>query len=481
VANDVSNLAQNETLKLAPAIISIFGVTGDLSTRKLLPALYELEKNKLLHEKTRIVGITRRTLNIDDLLQKVRPSIRSIDGRIDEEALVRVTKKIIMYQMNSALPDDYPKYQMYMDNLEEKLGLCLNRLFYLAIPPQISMPIIRNLGKNGLNFGCTKHRNLAHLLLEKPFGFDLNSALELVETTKKYFKETQLFRIDHYLAKETVQNIVTFRFQNPIFEDIWDNNHVESIEIVADEKLDIEGRANFYENVGALRDLIQSHLLYVMAIILMPQPKDINSSKEMHKMRQLALDSIEPVPADCVNERAIRAQYEGYKAEVENKDSHTETFAALKLFSNDPVWRDVPIYLRSGKALDSKKTSVSINFKAKDDACKYTNQLTFHIQPNESIVVQFWVKKPGFEKTMQLAPMEFSYKQTFDSHGHPDAYERVLVDAIRGDNMLFATSDEVLAAWRILQFVVDAWGASGDGLKYYAKGSTGPNATTLYM
>lgn len=461
-------------LDLAPATIVIFGVTGDLSTRKLLPSLYELEKNGLLHPETRILGVTRRKFRISKLIKSSKAGIREKDGRVMKKPLKALSKKIELYSMNAADPEGYPGLQKYLDQIEDEVGLCMNRLFYLAIPPQISAPIITHLGQNGLNHGCTKHHTLSHLLLEKPFGFDTVTAEELIRTTRRFFHEKQIFRIDHYLAKETVQNLVTFRFRNPIFEDIWDNRHIKSIEIVADEKLDIEGRANFYEQTGALRDLIQSHLLHVMSVVMMDRPRDITSSDEIHRMRQHVLDHMEPVPRHKVAERTVRGQYASYRQEVDNKASNTETFAALKLFSRDPKWRTVPITLRTGKGLAKKQTCITVEFKPQARDTHHTNRLHFYIQPNESIVLELWVKKPGFERKLQTAPMEFSYQQVFDTHGHPDAYERVLVDAIRGDNTLFATSEEVMSAWKILQPVLDEWAKGDTDMHRYAKGSHGP-------
>lgn len=467
-------------LDLSPATIVIFGVTGDLSTRKLLPSLYELEKNGLLHPQTRIIGITRRKFRVSKLMKNSKVGIREKDGRVMGKVLKSLSKKVEIYPMNAADGEGYPGLQQYLDKVEHSTGTCMNRLFYLAIPPQISMPIITHLGENGLNHGCTHHRTLSHLLLEKPFGFDTVTANELIATTRRFFHEKQIFRIDHYLAKETVQNIVTFRFRNPIFEDIWDNHHIKSIEIVADEKLDIEGRTNFYEQTGAVRDLIQSHLLHVMSVIMMERPRDINDSDEIHKMRQQVLDHMEPIPIQHIEQRALRGQYASYRQEVENKASNVETFAALKLYSRDPKWRTVPIYIRTGKGLAKKQTCITIEFKPKGHDTHHTNQLVFYIQPNESIVLELWVKKPGFEKKLQVAPMQFNYDQVFDTHGHPDAYERVLVDAIRGDNTLFATSEEVMAAWRILQPVIDTWSKDDANLHSYHKGSTGPDLSVLY-
>ena len=466
-------------LELTPATIVIFGVTGDLSRRKLLPSLYELEKNGLLHPNTRILGITRRKFKVSWLLKDTKEGVRAKDGRVFNKTLKNLGKKIELYAMNAASPDGYPELKKYLDDIEDEVGTCMSRLYYLAVPPQISAPIITYLGENSLNRGCAKHGTLSHLLLEKPFGFDSKTAAELITTTRQYFEEKQLFRIDHYLAKETVQNLVTFRFRNPIFEDIWDNRHIKSITITADEKLDIEGRANFYEQVGAMRDLIQSHLLHVMSVIMMDRPKDITSSDDVHAERQRVLDNIEPVPANHMLERMIRGQYKGYRNEVENATSNVETFVALKLFSRQTRWLNVPIYVRTGKALAAKRTCITVEFKPKAKDHTHTNQLVFYIQPNESIVIELWVKKPGFERQLQVAPMQFSYKQVFDTHGHPDAYERVLVDAIRGDNTLFATSDEVMASWHILQPVLDYWGTHNDDVVSYQKGSDGPSLDRL--
>lgn len=463
-------------LNLAPSMLVIFGITGDLSRRKLLPALYQLERNNLLHSKTRIVGITRREISIDDLFDKVPDSDMS---ETDIKVLQKLKKRIQIFQMNITTPTDYLGLKDYLDKIEAEVGQCTGRIFYLSIPPQISAPIIVNLGKQELNLGCGSHDTKSRLLLEKPFGFDTKTAQELIETTTKYFEEEQIYRIDHYLAKETVQNIVTFRFRNPIFEDIWNNQHIESIEIIADEKIDIEGRANFYEQTGALRDLIQSHLLHVMSVVMMDRPKNLLDEVDIHKSRLKLLSSIEQVPADKINKRAVRGQYEGYKNEVESRSTDVETFAALTLFSNDRNWKDVPIIIKTGKALKEKHTCITICFKPLAKDHDYFNRLHFYIQPNESIVIDLWVKKPGFNRVMQSTKMNFNYQQAFSDDSQPDAYERVLVDAIRGDHVLFASSEEVMQAWRIIQTVINAWEANGNDLAVYPKGSDGPDLSML--
>lgn len=461
-----------------PSLIVIFGITGDLAHRKLLPALYALAKQKLIHPKTRIIGITRRAYSVSKLLDSATPGIRARHTRINKVILKQLSAQLKMHTMSAVDGQDYLKLADYLDELEAKAGVCLRRLYYLAVPPQISAPIITNLGEQGLQHGCRKHKSPASLLLEKPFGFDLPTAQELIDVTTRYFKEPQIFRIDHYLAKETVQNIVTFRFRNPIFEDIWNNHHIKSIEIVADEQIDIEGRGNFYEQVGALRDIVQSHLLYIASIILMERPADITSSQDVHRARLNALQAIEPIPADKLAKRAVRGQYQGYRGEVDIPSSWVETFVALKLYSHDSSWRDVPIILRSGKALSTKQTKITVTFRPKLNDHDHTNQLIFNIQPDEGIVIELWAKKPGFARQLQRVPMSFSYKTSFNGQS-PDAYEQVLVDAMRGDNMLFATSYEVLAAWRILEPLLNAWSVDGQSLQYYTKGSQGPSLKAL--
>lgn len=466
-----------KTLKLSPAIIVIFGVTGDLAKRKLLPALYELTKNNLLDKNTRIVGITRAHHTVKDVLEHTRPIIEANDGSIDEPSIKTLAKNMSIFTMSSVNSEDYPKLADYLGDIENELGICLKRLYYLSVPPQISSPIITRLGEKGLNIGCQIHDSPAHLLLEKPFGFDTKTANELIETTTKYFEESQIYRIDHYLAKEMVQNIVTFRFRNPIFAGIWDNQHVSKIEIVANEKLDIEGRGNFYEQTGALRDLVQSHLLHMLSIILMNKPEDITSSQDMHKTRLEALNSIEAIPVNKILDRSVRAQYKGYREEASSPYSFIETFVAMKLFSNAPKWRGIPIILKTGKALEAKQTSIQITFCPGNN--EPTNSLTFNIQPDEGITIELLAKKPGYTRQLQSVPMKFNYQQNFDSHGHPDAYERVLVDAIRGDNSLFATSEEILSSWRIIQPLLDSWSMSDEDLVFYQKGSAGPDLSQL--
>ncbi len=467
-------MSQKRDTKLNPSIIVIFGITGDLSQRYILPALYHLMSAGLLHDQTEIIGVSRRDVSVDDVLDRTTLCVLEEDNVCDEAALQRMRSAIRMFRMDLNAGTDYDRLLKLLNGLEDKHGVCMNRLYFLSIPPIVYLPIVQLLGEHGLNGSCQHDKAATRLLVEKPFGYDLSSAQQLISAIGTEFKEEQIYRIDHYLAKETVQNILAFRLHNPIFEALWSNRYVTSITIEAKERIGIEHRATFYEQTGALRDFIQSHLLQLLAITTMEKPPVMNSN-EIHRARLRLLESIEPVPASKINERTIRGQYDGYRDEVGNPESSVETYASLTLYIESDRWKDVPVTVRTGKALDEKRTTIILTFKDPEGLTRHANTLTFYVQPHEGIGVDLCVKRPGFDNEVQSVPMEFLYERNFNAtHVHPDAYERVLVDAIRGDRTLFATSDEVLASWRILQPVIEAWSKNDQGLQAYRKGSTGP-------
>jgi glucose-6-phosphate 1-dehydrogenase len=463
---------------LQPAILTIFGITGDLSKRKVLPAIYHLIKQALLPEQFAIVGTSRREINVDELLKDVELCVLEQNNVCDPDAMRIFKDKLQMIQVDPVNGDDYAKLKSTLDEIEAQHNVCMTRLIYLSIPPQVYSSVIKQLGQNGLNKGC-QHDGQAtsRLLVEKPFGYDYKSAEDLIATTNEHFSEDQVFRIDHFLAKETAQNILTFRRYNPLFSSIWNNEHISGIDIYAHEKLSIEGRADFYDHVGAMRDLIQSHLLQLLAITTMDLPTDLTDNDAIHENKQTLLELTKPPADDQISEIVIRAQYDTYRTEVENDDSTTETFVSLPLHIDNDRWQDVPIRITTGKALGDKATAVVISFSHHHD--QPTNKLTFRVQPNDGIDIDLQVKKPGYQQAMQTAKMDFSYQTTFDETGHPDAYERVLIDAVRGDHMLFATSAEVMASWRILQPVLNTWEKSSTDLKTYQSGSMGPELPAL--
>lgn len=459
-----------------PALIVIFGITGDLSKKYLMPALYNLVKNNMLSSKTKIIGVSRKSINVHEFYKKLDLENPQQEEVFDQDTLAKLRQLTQMQQLDLDNIDDFRKLKQLLDEIEDDLDSCLDRLFYLSVPPAAYPGIIKNLGQSGLNKGCQHSNAKSRILVEKPFGYNLDSAQKLINETSEYFKEDQIFRIDHYVAKETVQNILTFRFQNHIFDAEWNNQHISKIEIVAKEKIGIAGRAVFYEPLGALRDFIQSHLLQILGIILMDKPAKLTSDL-IHQNKTKALQELIPVNQQEITHSSIRGQYDTYKQEVNNPSSQTETFAAIKIFSGAEKWQNVPLYLITGKGLDERKTEVRVTFKTNPD--ELANTLIFRIVPNEGVELDLATKKPGYGSELIATAMDFSYGDDLKHNGHPNAYERVLVDAIKGDHTLFATSDEVLASWKVVQPVIDAYKNNQPELQTYKFGSSGPRISNF--
>ena len=411
----------------------IFGITGDLSQRKLLPALGQIVRTGEF-DSLEIIGVSRRGADKSELLAR------------QPELMERTS----IYTMDLARADDYAQLKTYL-----KLGDDEQLLAYLAVPPSAATQIVDFMGDAGLNTPNVK------VLFEKPFGVDLLSAREFIARTARYFEEEQLYRIDHYLAKEMAQNIVAFRGGNALFGNIWNNNFIDSIEIIASEKIGIEGRGQFYEQTGALRDVVQGHLMQLLALTLMDIPADFDW-QQLPELRYRALKQLEPVdPA-----RAFRAQYEGYGEEAGNPGSQTETFVRLELASTQPRWLDVPIWLTTGKALDKKTTEVRVRLKKLHEA--QSNTLVLRIQPNEGIDIELFTKKPGYERKFETRHLELTFPE---DTLFPDAYEQVLVDAIRSEKSLFTSSLEVVRSWELLAPLQYAWNMSDEKLSQYSKNS----------
>jgi glucose-6-phosphate 1-dehydrogenase len=452
-----------------PLILVIFGITGDLAQRKLLPALYQLLKAGDLPEQMHIVGVSRREVTRDDVYSQLATFVS--DTVYDKSIEERLKNNTEMVQMDLLNVDAYRELLEYLRHVESSYDEGASRLYYLSIPSQAFTPIIQLLGQTGHNAPLASG-DAPRLLIEKPFGYDLESARELVGVLNEHFGEGQIYRIDHYVAKETVQNILTFRFQNPLFESVWNNRHIDHISIVAREQLDIEGRANFYEQTGALRDLIQSHLLQLLAITTMDRPTQLESDA-IHASKLNLLQAVESIAPDEVDSKTVRGQYEGYRTEANVSDSNTETYASIELNINNEQWKNVPIVLETGKALDAKCTEISIRFSQPDDSLVEQNRLVFRIQPTEGITIRLQTKRPGIKNVTDSADMDFEYAESFNERP-AEAYERVIVDAIRGDQTLFASAAEVIRSWEIIENVLERWTRNGDNLRFYAKGSKGP-------
>lgn len=434
-----------------PTILVIIGITGDLSSRKLLPAIEKIARAGAAPEQFRVVGITRRPISPAEVLSGMP------DGTSHEFLDAHLT----MHQMDLARPEAYKELAARLSTIDDDLGGGAQRLFYLAVPPQISQPIVTFLGESGLAAG--EHTKL---LLEKPFGTDLASAEALIAETKRFFTEEQLYRIDHFLAKEMAQNMVVFREGNSLFKRTWNKDFIASIDIIAHEQIGIEGRTTFYEQTGALRDVVQSHLLQLVALTLMETPaagKEYEvPARRLAALKQLRVPHDTPVPS-----YAIRGQYKGYKDEVGNPHSAAETYVALRLESDDPRWEGVPIRVSAGKALDEKTAEIRITYKKDHDY--QADQLIITLQPNEGVALHLWTKVPGYEWRVENCALRLTFKDHFANL--PEPYEQVLLDAIHSNHTLFTSSDEVQQSWRIIAPIQQAWLHTASDLQLYEQGS----------
>lgn len=457
--------------RLAHTILIIFGITGDLAQRKLLPAIYNLARENRLPEGFSIVGISRRGTRPADITALIDKHISPTDeqkGRV----LSEIEKRLSIVEMNMGNAEEYSKLTDELDRIDSHWGHCLNRLFYLAIPATLFETVTDRLGQPDINRnrpGICESR----FLIEKPFGYSLESARQLIDGLSRQFSESQIYRIDHYLAKETAQNIMSFRFENPLFSGAWNRHHISHIMITASEQIGIEGRAAFYEQMGAMRDLVQSHLLQLLALVTMDRPVSF-SDQDIHRAKQDILYRIQPPRPENMKSDTVRGQYKTYRDETGNQQSMTETYAAVKLSIDSDTWRGVPVFIRTGKALKEKVTEVNIVF-SDNSTDTMQNILTLRIQPNEGIVIDLRIKKPGFEYELEEVQLDFCYADR-SSASHPDAYERVFIDAIRGNKTLFASSSEIIECWRITEPILDAWSKEDFPLHVYDNNSWGPPA-----
>ena len=470
-----------EKIKNLPTVFIIFGATGDLSRKKLFPSLFELFTTNLLPEKITILASSRSQYSNEEFAQIVKETVNPKDVTAWEKFISNL--EFISSDVSENKNLDLISNRLLQ--IEKEAKTCVQRIIYLAISPSIYQKAFENIGKNKLNLGCRTHNNKARIVIEKPFGHNLASAQELNSVLIKYFEKEQIFRIDHFLGKETVQNILAFRFGNEIFEPIWNNQYIDNIQITFTENIGVEKRGSFYDETGALRDVVQNHLFQLLALVAMEAPKSLTHEHFRDKRLEI-IKSIKTMNPKEVAKCTLRGQYEGYQSEENvNPNSNTETFALVKLFIENKRWHGVPFYIRTGKKIMGNVTSIIISFKEKGHeiyenfwAKPLPNHITIQIKPTEGIGLRLVAKKPGFETVLEPVDMEFCYRTSFENH-QPDAYERLLMDVIFGDQTLFI--GEVGESWKIIDPIVKTWQSGNPPLFTYKTGSWGPKEADKFI
>ena len=481
-----------------PCSFIIFGVTGDLTHRLVIPALYNLAQSKLLPDDFCIVGIARHKMADDKLRDSLMEGLHKFATRpVDDAIARRLLGCVSCIDADPSEPDSFDRMAAQLEALEERRKTAGNRLFYMATPPTAFAPISQQLGRAGLLREDNGYWR--RLVIEKPFGTDLVSAQALNGELLKVADEHQLYRIDHYLGKETVQNILVLRFANGMFEPIWNRNHIDHVQITVDEKLGVGHRGSFYDATGALRDMVPNHLFQLMSLVAMEPPARFDAHTVRSEKAEVLAAIQTQSPAEALH-NSVRGQYlAGRVGDAEIDDyrkikevrsgSNTETYAALKLTIDNWRWAGVPFYLRTGKALAAKRTEVAIKFKQAPFAMfrdtpvdrLSQNYLVIGIEPAEGITLQFNTKVPGPAVAIDGVEMKFLYKDYFKAEPST-GYETLIYDCMIGDNILFQRADSVEAGWQAVQPFLDAWKSAGaDGLEFYKAGSDGPDGSAALL
>ncbi|MGF1868941.1 glucose-6-phosphate dehydrogenase [Photobacterium indicum] len=462
--------------------IVIFGASGDLTHRKLIPAFYHLYANGLLPEDFAILGVSRTAYSDQDFREKLKISLSETE-KVNEETLIKFCEHLYYQALNTSEVAEYALLKQRLGDLNDKHHTQGNTVYYLATPPSLYGVIPECLGAHGLNDETHGWKNL---IVEKPFGYDLASANELDERIHAHFKEQQIYRIDHYLGKETVQNLLVFRFANGMFEPLWNRNFIDYVEITAAESLGVEERGGYYDGAGAVRDMFQNHLLQVLAMVGMESPAAINADSIRDEVVKV-MQSFQPLSEKDLEKNLVLGQYTestvrgdylpGYREEHGvADDSRTETYVGMKMFIQNWRWNGVPFYVRTGKRLPTRVTEVVIHFKKTPHPVFGTNapenKLIIRIQPDEGILMSFGLKKPGAGFEAEEVSMDFHYGDLEETN-MLTAYERLLLDCMKGDATLFARTDAVKACWKFVQPILD-YKENPEHLFGYAAGTWGP-------
>lgn len=485
-----------KTKTVEPCILVIFGATGDLTGRKLLPALYNLAVDGQLPGHFACVGFARREKSNEDFRQEMLSDINKFSRNkpVDPNVWGTFKEQLFYHQSDFDNDEGYIELKKFLQTLDKQFGTKGNRVFYLSTQPSYFPLIIEKLSSHQLlNDPAVSPEKWSRVIIEKPFGHDLVSAQKLQFEISKYLDESQIYRIDHYLGKETVQNILIFRFSNSIFESLWNSHHVDSIQITVSEEIGIGTRGRLWEEAGMLRDIVQNHMMQLVSLVAMEPPTSLKA-ESIHAEKVKIMEAIRPLPSNSFDQCAVRGQYgpgfingqEVCEYRKENNvapDSKVETYAALKLYIDNWRWANVPFYLRAGKRLPKRATEIAVTFK---DAPGYLfagnsrkndpNVLVIRIQPDEGISLKMNCKIPGLSSLIQPVKMDFQYGDYFGSKP-PEAYERLICDCMSGDNTLFARADEALASWKLLTPLLDYWAAQpADDFPNYPSGTWGPKS-----
>lgn len=456
-----------------PANIVIFGASGDLTRRKLIPALYNLYRKKRLPQNFNIVGVSRTQYSHDDFRERMSDGVQEFSrDTYDDETWNEFAAHIFYVPGNATELESYRELDTF---LKERETNCPNRLYYLSTAPSLYVPTLENLHDSGM---ADQSDGWRRIVIEKPFGYDLETAQELNKVVHKVFDEAFVYRIDHYLGKETAQNILFLRFANTIFEPIWNRNYVDHVQITVAESVDVGHRADFYDGAGVLRDMFQNHIMQLLSLIAMEPPISLDADHIRSEKAKL-ISAIRPI----LMRDTVRAQYDGYcEAEGVVENSQTPTYAAFKLYVDNWRWQGVPFYLRSGKALTRKASEIVIQFQqpplelfgARMRTQKSPNRLSICVQPDEGIHLSFEAKLPD-SRDGRLVDMEFHYDTSFGKGTIPEAYQRLILDALLGDAALFAREDEITASWKLIDHLMEGWaGDHAPALVGYKPGTWGP-------